>query len=142
MPDLLALVVVLAFVGLSALHLYWALGGRAGKAAAVPELNSRPAFVPSTRSTLAVAVGLALCAVLVAASAELILSSAPPPWVTWLAFLLALVLVARAVGDFRLVGFFKRVRGTHFARLDTTVYAPLCLALGVAVFYVALAHRA
>ena len=142
MPDLLALVVVLAFVGLSVLHLYWALGGRAGEAAAVPELNNRPAFAPSARSTLAVAFGLALCAVLVAASAELILSSAPPPWVTWLAFLLALVLVARAVGDFRLVGFFKRVRGTHFARLDTTVYAPLCLVLGVAVFYVALGHRA
>src|SRR5438552_2224226 len=142
MPDLLALVVVLVFVGLSALHFYWALGGRAGKAAAVPELNSRPAFVPSARSTLAVAVGLAFCAMLVAASAGLILLSAPPPWVTWLAFLLALALVARAVGDFRLVGFFKRVHGTRFARLDSTVYAPLCLVLGVAVFYVALGHRA
>ena len=142
MPDLLALVVVLVFVGLSALHFYWAVGGRAGKAAAVPELNSRLAFVPSARSTLAVAVGLAFCAVLVAASAGLILSSAPPPWVTWLAFLLALALVARAVGDFRLVGFFKRVRGTRFARLDSTVYAPLCLVLGVTVFYVALGHRA
>jgi len=142
MPDLLALVVVLAFVGLSALHFYWALGGQAGKVAAVPELNSRPAFVPSARSTLAVAVGLAFCATLVAASAGLILSSAPPSWVTWLAFLLALALVARAVGDFRLVGFFKRVHNTRFARLDSMVYAPLCFVLGVAVFYVAVGHRA
>jgi len=142
MPDLIALVVVIAFVALSAIHVYWALGGGMGKAAAVPELNSRPAFVPSARSTLAVAVGLASCAVLVAASAGLVVSSSPAAWVTWLSFVLALVLVARAVGDFRLVGFFKRVRGTRFARLDSAVYAPLCLVLGLAVFYVALRHRA
>ncbi len=142
MPDLIALVVVIAFVALSAIHVYWALGGGMGKAAAVPELNSRPAFVPSARSTLAVAVGLASCAVLVAASAGLVLSSSPAPWVTWLSFVLGLVLIARAVGDFRLVGFFKRVRGTRFARLDSAVYAPLCLVLGFAVFYVALRHRA
>ncbi len=142
MPDLIALVVVIAFVALSAIHVYWALGGGMGKAAAVPELNSRPAFVPSARSTLAVAVGLASCAVLVAASAGLVLSRSPAAWVTWLSFVLALVLIARAVGDFRLVGFFKRVRGTRFARLDSAVYAPLCLVLGFAVFYVALRHRA
>ena len=142
MPDLIALVVVIAFVALSAIHVYWALGGGMGKAAAVPELNSRPAFVPSARSTLAVAVGLASCAVLVAASAGLVVSSSPAAWVTWLSFVLALVLIARAVGDFRLVGFFKRVRGTRFARLDSAVYAPLCLVLGLAVFYVALRHRA
>ena len=141
MPDLIALVVVIAFVALSAIHVYWALGGGMGQAAAVPELNSRPAFVPSARSTLAVAVGLASCAVLVAASAGLVVSSSPAAWVTWLSFVLALVLIARAVGDFRLVGFFKRVRGTRFARLDSAVYAPLCLVLGLAVFYVALRHR-
>jgi hypothetical protein len=142
MPDLIALVVVVVFAALSAIHAYWAFGGKSGRVASVPELNNRPAFVPSARSTFAVAVGLALCAALVAASAGLILSSAPAPWVTWLAFLLALVLVARAVGDFRLVGFFKRVRGTRFARLDSAIYAPLCLVLGVAVFYVAFGHRA
>src|SRR5207253_5847018 len=113
MPDFIALVVVIAFVALSAIHVYWALGGGMGKTAAVPELDSRPAFVPSARSTLAVAVGLASCAVLVAAGAGLVVSSSPAAWVTWLSFVLALVLVARGVGDFRLVGFFKRVRGTR-----------------------------
>ena len=37
----------------------------------------------------------------------------------------------RAAADFRLVGFFKRIRHTHFARLDTAVYSPLCLALAI-----------
>src|SRR5205823_3664473 len=142
MPDLIALVAVIAFVALSAIHVYWALGGGMGKAAAVPELNSRPAFVPSARSTLAVAVGLASCAVLVAASAGLVVSGFPAAWFNWLSFVFVLVLIARSVGDFRLVGFFRRFRGTRFARLDSAFYAPLCLVLSLAVFYVALRHRA
>jgi hypothetical protein len=47
------------------------------------------------------------------------------------------VLAARAVGDFRLVGLFKRVRGTRFARYDSLVYTPLCLALAAGCFAVA-----
>src|SRR5262249_41817386 len=81
MPDLIALVVVVVFAALSAIHAYWAFGGKSGMVASVPELNNRPAFVPSARSTFAVAVGLALCAALVAASAGFILSSPPAPWV-------------------------------------------------------------
>lgn len=50
---------------------------------------------------------------------------------------LALGLAARAIGEFRHVGFFKRVRGTRFARLDTIFCSPLCLALAVGVALVA-----
>ncbi|MDF0673312.1 MAG: DUF3995 domain-containing protein [Nitrospira sp.] len=44
---------------------------------------------------------------------------------------LALVLLLRAIGDFRLVGFWNRIRDTCFARLDTALYSPLCLALAI-----------
>ncbi len=142
MASYAAKVVVTIFVVLALFHFYWALGGRTGKHAAVPEVSGRPAFVPSAVSTSVVAIGLAACALLVAFAAGLVGPPAPQPWVTWLAFALALALLARAIGDFRLVGFFKRIRGTQFARLDSVVYAPLCMALAIAVFYVALAHRA
>jgi hypothetical protein len=141
MSEIVAVVVVAVFAVLALIHVYWALGGRAGSFAAVPEVDARPAFVPSAVGTFAVSIGLAACSGLVAASAGLIVSIIPAPWVTWLAFALALALFARAMGDFRLVGFFKRVRGTRFARLDSAVYAPLCLVLAVAVFYVAIVHR-
>ena len=39
-------------------------------------------------------------------------------------------------GNFRLVGFFKKVRGTRFATLDTRYYSPLCLFLAAAAFFV------
>jgi hypothetical protein len=49
-------------------------------------------------------------------------------------------LLLRAVGEFRYVGLFKRVRGTKFAVLDTFVYSPLCLLLGAGVALVAFQH--
>ena len=138
----MTVVVATVFILLALVHLYWALGGRIGKLAAVPHVGDRPAFIPSAVSTLAVAFGLAVCALLVAASGGLVVSSVPARWVTWLAVALAVALLARAVGDFRMVGFFKRIRGTRFARLDSTAYSPLCLALSIAIGYIAIASRA
>ncbi len=47
--------------------------------------------------------------------------------------------MAFAIGlCFRYVGFFKRVRGTRFAEMDTRYYSPLCLTLSVLAFSVAL----
>jgi uncharacterized protein DUF3995 len=51
----------------------------------------------------------------------------------------AIVFMVRAIGDRRYVGFFKRVRGTRFARLDTRIYSPLCLALSAASAVIAAA---
>ncbi len=142
MSEVFAFVVIAIFAVLALIHAYWALGGRTGRAAAVPHVQDRPLFVPSPLATLIVSVALAACAVLVAASAGLIATAIPATWVTWAAFALALGLLARAVGDFRYVGFFKRIRGTPFARLDSAVYAPLCLGLALGVFLVAYVHRA
>ena len=47
------------------------------------------------------------------------------------AWLAALVFLARAIGDFKFVGWSKRVRGSRFARLDDVFYAPLCLMLAI-----------
>jgi hypothetical protein len=41
------------------------------------------------------------------------------------------VLLARAIGDGRTLGFTKRVRDTAFARNDTRLFSPLCLFLAV-----------
>jgi hypothetical protein len=53
----------------------------------------------------------------------------------------ALTLLARAVGDGRYVGAFKRVRGTRFATLDDWVYTPLCAALALGVLWLAWRFR-
>ena len=58
------------------------------------------------------------------------LSIPAPFWLSqWSAGVLSLVFCVRAVGDFRFVGFFKRVRGTPFAIWDTRLFSPLYLLL-------------
>jgi hypothetical protein len=49
------------------------------------------------------------------------------------AWLIAAVFALRAIGDFRYVGFFKRIRDSRFARLDTLAYSPLCACLALLV---------
>ena len=104
----------------------------------VPSKDGEPVFVPSKASTIAVGMVLVLFAGLVAATAGLIPSGLPPTLLKWLSLALALGLLARSVGEFRYVGFFKRVRGSRFATMDTFLYSPLCLALALGIAYVAI----
>ncbi|HPG26670.1 MAG TPA: DUF3995 domain-containing protein, partial [Myxococcota bacterium] len=55
-----------------------------------------------------------------------------PPWVARVGiWALAVLFALRAIGEFRYVGFFKRVRDTRFARLDTLVFSPLCATIAI-----------
>ncbi len=131
---MLPLAVASGFLLISAWHVRMAFASASGEGPAVPSVDGKPLFVPSARATLLVALVLALFAALVLATAGLVATGIPAIALTWLSYALAAGLAARAVGDFRYVGFFKRVRGSPFARMDTLVYSPLCvlLALGVA----------
>lgn len=122
---------ITVFAGLSLIHIYWLFGGRVGQLAAIPEIDGKPVFQPSTFATLVVAVGLALCAVVIAGTARMLALPLSQTVLAWLTRGLAVILLLRAIGDFRLVGFFKPIRDTRFARLDTAVYSPLCLALAI-----------
>jgi len=110
---------VFAFLGL--LHFYWAMRGVSGNSVAIPEIDGTPAFKPTKAATAAVGLVLLGTAAIVLLQVKLLLTFA------------AAVLLLRAIGDFRLVGFFKRVRESRFARLDTLLYSPLCLALSAAL---------
>lgn len=141
MTQLIAAIVAGVFICLGLVHVYWASGGRIAWLAAIPEVNERPAFTPRRWMTFCVALALFTAALLVALTARLIASPAAHAGARALTFVLGAVLIGRAIGDFRLVGLFKRVRGTRFARLDTALYAPLCAVLGGAALWIACVNR-
>ncbi len=124
---------VLALLGL--LHIYWAAGGAAGSTVVLPERAGRPLFQPTPTSTLGVAGGLFAAALLVLARLGVVCDCVPVRWTRLGTWLLAAVFTLRAIGDFRYVGLFKRVRDTPFGRWDTRLFTPLCslLALGSAI---------
>ena len=127
----------LVLAGLAVVHVYWAFGGRKGRAAAVPEVGDRALFSPSKAATLGVALLLAASAVILIGG---IREWAPPLFFEIGCAGIAVVLLARSIGDRRYVGLLKRVRDTDFARRDTWLYSPLCLALAIATAAVALSR--
>ena len=131
----LALATALAAVGL--VHVSWALGEPGSPSAVVPERDGAPAFTPGAPATLGVAVLLLVAAAVVLGAAGLVPLPVPRRWLVWGVWALGGMLLLRAVGEFRYVGLFKRVKGTRFADLDTRLYTPLCLALAALAFVVA-----
>jgi hypothetical protein len=139
MQAAIALLIGTILLGLSALHVYWAATGKSPGAAVIPEVAGRRTFEPTRLSTVAVAVALACAALAVAARSGLFPVPVPAALSAWACGLVGAAFLLRSIGEFRLVGFFKSVRGTPFARMDTRVYSPLCLALGLGSLWLALA---
>lgn len=133
MATSLALFCGLTLLAIGGMHLYWGCGGKRGAAKAIPTLpDGAPLFLPGPLACFAVGFGLIWCAdyyLAIAVDFPLQLPFGKEKWMIWL---LAAVFLARAVGDFRYVGFFKTVRSTEFGRLDSRYYSPLCLLLGLA----------
>jgi len=134
----LAALIAVVFCLLSLLHIGWAVGFRAGTWQVLPERDGAPLFQPGPLSTLAVAALLFVAALLVTQRAGLGRELLPAALVEPGCWTVSVALVARAIGEFRYVGFFKRVRQTAFARMDTRLYSPLAFLLGVGTGMVAL----
>lgn len=130
--DWLGMAVATAFAVVAMLHLYWALGGTAGIDKIVPTLGGLPVFAPyawlmTTVALLAlVLAGLALFLGLFAAE------SLFRPYAAILGCTVGGLLCLRAMGEFRYVGFFKRVRDSSYAGWDTWLYSPFYLVAGIA----------
>jgi hypothetical protein len=133
----MAAIVALILGALALLHVYWGIVGVSGRSAALPEVGGKPTFQPSRLSCFAVATALTVAALLVAWRGGLMPSPLPGVIATIGTAGVGAVFVLRSIGDFRLVGFFKRIRGTPFAVWDTRLFSPLCLALGLSSLWIA-----
>ena len=143
MTFALAQWLVTIFAAIALVHVYWALGGEWAAVAAVPQVPQeggtqlRPAFKPRGWLTLLVAAALMVIALLVCLRVGWWLPQVHHQMLQWVISAIALLLFARAIGDSELVGFFKEIKGSRFARWDTWVYSPLCVVLGSGLLAVA-----
>ena len=127
----LATALIAIFSALALLHIYWALGGRWAFEGALPTEDGGPVFVPGPGASAAVAIALLMAGAVCGLQAG-VLTSGFPAWLPHLGVWgVSFVFAARAVGEFRYVGFFKRVQGTVFARRDSRFYSPLCMAISL-----------
>ena len=136
----ITLVSIFSLLGL--VHIYWALGGTFAKSVSVHEENGRPAFTPSALATVVVAFCFFGSALLVAALVDWLVVPVSKILLIVPGFGLVAVFLIRSIGDFKHIGFFKRVHDTRFAKYDTFLYSPLCLFISAATLLVVLGYRA
>ncbi len=132
MKTIIALILTVIFLIISIIHIYWAFGGKWGSGSVIPTKdNHTKVAMPGVLPTLMVAVGLLLFALFVLVKGELLKIDLPVWLNNYGLYILAGIFIIRAIGDFKYVGFFKKIKSTKFAQQDAKFYTPLCLLIGL-----------
>lgn len=128
---ILSIINVIILTIISAIHFYWAFGGRWATDRVFPEIKTTKPIKPSIAATV-------LVAIIFLGFAGVYLNKIQVINMPFSAFInqygvliLAIVFIVRAIGEFKYVGFFKTVKDSKFAEMDTKFYSPLCLLLGI-----------
>ncbi len=134
--QILSIVLFLIFIVLSGFHFYWLFGGKWGGDKVIPTKDDKAnSFTPPKFATLIVALGLLTFGLIYLVKAGFLTVSFPN-WATYVYWFIPTIFTLRAIGEFNYVGFFKKVKNTKFAKADSTIFAPLCLAIGVMGFLI------
>jgi hypothetical protein len=130
--SFIGILLSLIFITLSVIHIYWGLGGKSGFDAAIPtnERNEK-LLSPKMTACFTVAFGLLLFALIISVKSGLINISLPRSVADYGVWIIAAIFLLRSIGDFRYIGFFKKVRSTSFGKSDSRYYSPLCLIISI-----------
>ncbi len=121
------------FLILAFIHFNWVLGGSWGFAASLPTKESGERVLnPKRLDSAVVGCGLLAFGLFYFFRSGVLSFELPALLVTYAGWIIPAIFLLRAVGDFRYIGFFKKVKNTPFERLDTRFFSPLCLFVAVA----------
>ncbi|MGE7886802.1 DUF3995 domain-containing protein [Bacillus cereus] len=110
----------------SFLHVYWAFGGKWGTNSVIPTKFGEKAFTPHAGMTLFIAFLLSMAAMILLQRANVVHFAVPQIIIQAGSWICMIVFFIRVIGEFNYFGIFKRQKDTHFARMDTILYIPLC----------------
>ncbi len=114
------------------IHFYWGFGGKTALLSTIPtDQNNKPIIKPGPVDCFIVALGLLAFAVFILIKAGTIPVHLPNWLFNYGLWAISVLFLARAVGDFKYVGIFKKIKMTKFAQMDSKYYSPLCLFLSL-----------
>lgn len=127
----LTLVLSLILFMLSILHFNWALGGKWGFDKVIPtNPEGERVFHPKKKHSLIVGLCLLIFALFYLLKSELIPLKTPISSPYFAGWIISVLFILRAIGDFNYIGFFKKITQTKYANLDTMIYTPMCSIIG------------
>jgi hypothetical protein len=130
--TILSILLFTVFTSLALIHFYWLFGGKWGLKEAIPtKEDGTPNIKPPKIATLIVGCGLALLGIFYLIKAS-ILTVYVPNWVIgYGSWIIPSIFILRAIGEFKYVGLFKKIKDTTFGKADTKIFVPLCLTIGI-----------
>ena len=129
--------ITIIFSLISLLHLYWAFGGTLWYEDVLPTNSMGTKILnPTAIETLIVAIGLLLMALVVVGTQGLFDQYLNRKYFRYGTLLISLIFLLRAIGDFKFVGFFKKVTETRFGVNDTFFFSPLCLFISLISLFI------
>jgi len=132
MAATLSIILFSIFIILAIIHFNWGVGGKWGFDKALPT-NEKGERILNPRKIDSAIVGFGLLGFgLFYLWKSGLIHLGLPAWVyTYVGWIIPAIFILRAVGDFKYVGFFKKIKTTDFGRLDSRLFSPLCLVIGV-----------
>lgn len=129
---ILSILLSLILITLGVIHFNWVIGGTFGFAASLPTKESGERVLnPKKIDSAIVGIGLTLFALFYVLTSGLIDYNLPEWIMKYGSWIIPILFILRAIGDFKYVGFFKSVKKTDFGKLDTKFFSPLCLFIGI-----------
>ena len=144
---MLHLLLIFTNVGLllsiALLHFYWAFGGKWAVDYTIPDKFKDSYFNDKNKTriaiaTLVVALGLIVFAAIIASNYFNFEALIKPNWTIILTRIIGGIFLLRAIGDFNIVGIFKKQKSGKFAAKDSQLFIPICLYLGITAILISL----
>ncbi|MDC1540332.1 DUF3995 domain-containing protein [Flavobacteriaceae bacterium] len=129
---ILSILLSIILFGLGLIHFNWVFGGKFGFAESLPTKESGERVLnPKKNDSAIVGIGLTTFGLFYIFKSGLFEYNLPEWIMKYGSWIIPIIFLLRAMGEFKYIGFFKRVKKTDFGKLDTKFFSPLCLIIGV-----------
>jgi glucan phosphoethanolaminetransferase (alkaline phosphatase superfamily) len=130
--TILSTILLTIFTSLSFIHFYWLFGGKWGLKKVIPTKENQLSKLSIPKiATLIVALVLVIFGLIYLVKSGLTNVQVPNYVIQYVYWIIPVIFILRAIGDFKYVGFFKKVKNTEFAKADSKWFVPLCLTIGI-----------
>ena len=130
--TILSIILLTYFTSLGFIHFYWLFGGKWGLEKVIPTKDNQTGTLSIPKfATLIVALVLLLFGLIYLVKSGLINVHIPNLATKYGYWIIPSIFILRAIGDFKYVGFFKKIKDTEFAKADSKWFVPLCLTIGI-----------
>lgn len=132
MIIIFSLLLCVVFMILALIHFNWFFGGKFGFSESLPtKENGVRVLNPKKTESAIVGIGLLVFSLFYLLKSGLIQVHLPNWIILYLGWIISIIFLLRAIGEFKYVGFFKKIKNTKFGKLDTKLFSPLCLGISI-----------